>query len=490
MAEEQKTGGFTLPPPESAWSNIDWKPLLIGTALSMSPELAPMAPLFMKTFQEGTKNAQAKRFAQGLQSVQKLAAEGNYQAAQQGLQALTAITPPEMLQSFMKFGQSMQEQQQQKQFTGELSKIAPGARGMESLLPFLSPKEQMAAVSPKMFSHEGAVMGINPTTGQPQGTTFLPQAPSAPDTAAFAEQLARQGGVPAQLTNALRSGDPEAQAAALNIIRGTQTAADMQKIQMVGQEATARTAATESTRLGFMDQETEKLADRAEKSGFASVIGKTDAEKFTFLTNPLQEKAAEYIDTETLQPAPPDMTGKDLVTSKRYRPMSVTQQAAIQDKIAAAQAYNQTIGKMREIVDKYPDLFPKAGSTGKNIVKQFELYTKGLMKDVDPKYVEAFSQLEALKAGSARYAKAWGDTGNINEQEQLRQIEGLGLKPGLRENVLKRLDTLEQLMSDPVNTYMKQRGFKWQLEPTGQAGKPLKFKDALKQFNIQPSNPQ
>lgn len=487
MAEEKDTGGFTLPPEQSAWSSIDWKPLLIGTAMSLSPELAPMAPLFMKAFQDGTKNAQAKRFAQGMQGVQKLYAEGNTQAAQNALAALTEIAPKEMLTSLSKFQQGMMEQSQQQQFTSELTKVAQGAKGLEKVLPFLPPKDQIAAVSPRSFSHEGTVMNVNPTTGQPMGTMFLPQAPRAPDTAAFAEQAARQGMTPAQISNAINSTDPEMQQAGLNVLKGTQTAADLQKIQMVGQEATARTAATESTRLGFMGQETEKLADRAEKTGFASVMGKTEAEKFTFLANPIGEKAGEFIDTETLQPAAPNLTGQDVVKSGRFRPMSATKQVDLREKVQATESYNQAIREMRQIVADNPDLFPKSGSIGKNVVKQFELYSKNLLKDVDPKYLAAFAKLDALQAGAARYAKAWGDVGAINTQEQLKQVEAMGLRPGLKESVESRLNLLEKMMSEPVNQYMEQQGMKWRVKSG--ATKPLSLDEAMKKFGVSPSAP-
>jgi hypothetical protein len=470
MAED--TGGFTLPPEQSAWSNIDWKPLLIGTAMSMSPELKHMAPLFMKAFQEGSQNAQAKRFAQGLMGAQKLMAEGNVEAAQQAMQAVAQITPPGMINVMNKaasdFAIEAQKQKASKAFqqAAQVTGQSMDPR-VAAILPYVSESQRLELIRPGQVK-EGAVIGTtDPFTRQISGIQMLPQAPEAPSSQEFTAQAARQGQVPAMLTNALRSSDPEIQAAGIRVLQGTQNAADLQKIQQVGQEATARTAATKATELSYMDQETQKLVARESEKKYAEIVAGSQGKNVLPYTEAYPERV--LYDTATRQRAPYRATGNDaLQPDSTLVPLTQKEFSVVRDMKGAIEHAN----RIEELAGKV--LSDKPGQNLITGVKRLVERKLGTNEDIG-----ALDSARALTLGLAKLIQGdsrisetdWKIINNFNPSD----FETIGVARARTKELKGALQRVEEAITGrPVTS------------PTG----PMSIDDAMKKYLGGPANPQ
>lgn len=496
---------------------VDPKALIVTLALSQIPELSPAIPLFVQGFKNQAQRKEAQRFALGMSEAVQLAAMGDTEGALKSLHKNVRTVTPSTVHAFATFAQQLVAQRQQQlggqqvqQAIDQIVSAPEGERGevaRKTLAPLLGqPGIQQSALvgalnvlfpeqKTDIVPGSGQVVQVDPRFGGIRVGRFQPalgaEAISTPARLGL-NQLGVDESEVRMLLNSQNTAERQKGAAILQLAEATASRTGISRdIGKLQQEE----AIKQATQLSTARQMTPILVDRkqqeeqvqlqyrirqemglsplreedARKQAVARALGTALGEDVAFNEFPLKEKSRGYINAETLVPVKGTTTGKELlngIAAGNVVAMSESLQQEVRQTIQAGQTYQGVMTKLRSIVEQNPDLFPATGTLAENAAKQLQLWLAGKTKGMDPRFVKAFGELDALRGTLAKAVKFWGDSGILSKQDIEFQQDALGLEPMLREGSLARLATLEQLAFQPVNDYLRSLGLKKQFSIT------------------------
>jgi Transglycosylase SLT domain len=219
---------------------------------------------------------------------------------------------------------------------------------------------------------------------------------------------------------------------------------DLEEIRR--QQAEARQQAESiSTPQGYERQ----LALRRETGAAAAEI-QVEKEQ----TKPIAEDATKWMHRETLQHPSAKLSRRQLAEGGEYIPLDQATQKATREMKASLASFTKAISDMQTMVANNPKIW-----TTNTYQQAIAAIRENLgIARVDPATRPIYAKMDAIRASRARLAKAFGDVGNLAQQEQLIQEEALSLRAGYRDVAETRLEELQALLEVPVREHFESLG--------------------------------
>jgi hypothetical protein len=171
-------------------------------------------------------------------------------------------------------------------------------------------------------------------------------------------------------------------------------------------------------------------------------------------TKPLGKDTREWVHVDTLRHPSPKLSQRQVAEGGEYVSIDQGTQKATRDMKSSLAAFTTAINDMRDLVENNPKIW--TDDTYHRVIAAFR--EKTAIARLDPDTRKVYAKMDAIRASRARLAKAFGDVGNLAQQEQLIQEEALSLREGFKDAALERLDQLEQLLQAPMREHFESLG--------------------------------
>lgn len=162
------------------------------------------------------------------------------------------------------------------------------------------------------------------------------------------------------------------------------------------------------------------------------------------------EMATHYLNRNTWQPPPPGMTSSQIQASGEY----VQVPTARINSLSQGRVVKGMLDELESIIVKRPDLFPVKATGGTVLDDALRLgKAKGYSMIPGAKDYDAdLARLSSLSITLPSAVKAFGDTANIAVKEREIAEQATGLRPGMQDAALARVDLIRRMINDSIQT--------------------------------------